>query len=87
MYALLYREATGETETGLELHHLIKTKHPKVVVQTIDPVSDEKIANLTETLRRFVDAVVDEDWTPSPNFMCGSCEYFQQCSKWKGGDT
>ena len=84
MYALLYREATGETEAGLELHHLIKTKQPKVVVQTIAPVTDDKIANLTETLHRFVDAVVDEDWTASPNFMCGSCEYFKECSKWKG---
>ena len=87
MYALLYREATGRAEAGLELHHLIKTKQPKVVVQTIDPVSDDKIKDLTETLHRFVDTVVDEDWTPSPNFMCGSCEYFQQCRNWKGGEA
>lgn len=85
MYALLYREATGRTESGLELHHLIKTKQPKVVVQTIAPVADDKINDLTETLHRYVDAVIDEDWTPSPNFMCGSCDYFKQCSKWKGG--
>ena len=31
-YALLYREATGKKESGIELHHLVKTKTPKLVV-------------------------------------------------------
>lgn len=31
-YGLLYREATGAKENGIEIHHLIKTKQPKIVV-------------------------------------------------------
>ncbi len=33
-YSVLYREATGQTESGIELHHLIKTKTPQVIVTT-----------------------------------------------------
>lgn len=87
LYALLYREATGKEESGMELHHLIKTKQPKVLVQELPPVTDRKIAELNDTLHRYVDSVIDEDWTPSPNFMCGSCEFFEQCQKWKGASA
>jgi len=38
-YALLYRSATGERETGFELHHLIKTKVPKVIISTYGPMA------------------------------------------------
>jgi len=31
-YAVLYREATGRRETGIELHHLVKLKNPKLVI-------------------------------------------------------
>ena len=35
-YALLYREATGRRESGIEIHHLIKTKNPKLVVTLLE---------------------------------------------------
>jgi putative RecB family exonuclease len=31
-YGILYEEATGKKESGFELHHLVKTKVPKLVV-------------------------------------------------------
>jgi hypothetical protein len=31
-YSVLYRDATGISEGGLELHHLVRTKTPKLVV-------------------------------------------------------
>jgi putative RecB family exonuclease len=34
-YAILYRYNTGQQETGLQLHHLVKLKNPKVVITTI----------------------------------------------------
>lgn len=36
-YALLYREATGKQESGIELHHLVKLKAPKLVVTEVGP--------------------------------------------------
>ena len=34
-YGLLYRDATGRTESGFELHHLVRTKTPKFVLSVM----------------------------------------------------
>ncbi|SHJ08993.1 putative RecB family exonuclease [Rubritalea squalenifaciens DSM 18772] len=84
VYAILYRHCTGEKECGLELHHLVKTKVPKVHVTRMDPVSDEEIANTIELMHRHVEAVKSGDYTCSPSFMCAGCEYLAECKAWKG---
>jgi len=66
-------------EAGLELHHLIKTKTPKVLITSIGSLSDKQSAELKGLLHTYVKAVQEEDFTPSPSFMCGSCEYFNDC--------
>ncbi len=83
IYSLLYRENTGEKEAGLELHHLVKTKVPKVVITEIEPASDHQVEQLLTLLHTYVDAVRNEDFTPSPSFMCGSCEFFNECQSFK----
>jgi len=82
IYALLYRQNTGEIECGLELHHLIKTKVPKTLVTSIDAVSDSQMEQLRQLLHTYVEAVEAEDYTPSPSFMCAGCEYLGQCKSW-----
>lgn len=82
IYALLYRHCTGKRETGLELHHLVKTKVPKVCITRSETVSDSEISNLVELMRRHVAAVKSGDTTPSPSFMCAGCEYLEQCKRW-----
>lgn len=84
-YAVLFRETTGFREQGVQLHHIVKTKTPKVVVQDIEDIDDAKVAGFKEVLHHFVRSVEKEDWSASPNFMCGGCDYFQQCKHWKGG--
>jgi len=83
IYSILYRESTGEKEAGLELHHLIKTKVPKVAITKIDPITDHQTEQLHSLLHTYVEAVENEDYTPSPSFMCGSCEYFKECQSYK----
>lgn len=78
-YGLLYREATGEKESGLELHHLIKTKVPKLVVSRSGPVTEAQQAKLFRSIESFVDGVEREDFVPSPGLQCSSCEYFNEC--------
>ena len=39
---MLYREATGQRETGIELHHLVKLKTPKLVV-SLKKVNDTSL--------------------------------------------
>jgi putative RecB family exonuclease len=81
-YALLYREATGEEETGFELHHLVKTKVPKLVVTRHPPITEAMQNRLFQSIESFVAGVQREDWVASPGLQCVSCEFFNEC---KGG--
>ena len=81
-YGLLYRESTGEREKGFELHHLVKTKTPKLVVTRHAPITEKQKDNLFRSIESFVDGVQREDWVASPGLQCGSCEFFTEC---KGG--
>ena len=82
IYGLLYREATGEMEKGFELHHLVKTKTPKLVVTRHSPITEKQKDNLFRSIESFVDGVQREDWVASPGLQCASCEFFTEC---KGG--
>jgi len=81
-YAVLYRDATSKKESGIALHHLIKTKTPKLVVTPIDPASDNQITRLYKTMDSYVNGLQREDFIPSPGFGCAGCEFFDACRKW-----
>ena len=83
-YALLYREATGQMEGGFELHHLVKTKEPKLVVTPLTPIGVIQIRRLVRIMESYVRGVEAEDWVPSPGQHCAWCDYFRQCRKWDG---
>ena len=86
-YALLYREATGHDESGFELHHLIKTKEPKLVVTPLSPLNPDQTRRLLRQMDSYVQGVMVEDFVPSPGQHCSWCDYFGQCRAWKGGDS
>jgi len=81
-YALLYREATDRQETALELHHLIKTKLPKLIITEAGPATDGEVTGFFRLLESYVRSVEDEDYVPAPSFMCASCEFFNECRRW-----
>ena len=81
-YGLLYRGSTGEVETGFELHHLVKTKAPKLVVTRHPSITNKQQKKLFRSIESFVDGVQREDWVASPGLQCASCEFFSEC---KGG--
>jgi hypothetical protein len=82
-YGLLYREATGSKESGIEIHHLIKTKQPKVVVNELGPVTEGQIARLFRVVESYLKGVAREDFVPSPGIQCAACEYFNECRAWR----
>lgn len=84
IYSILYRFCTEMVEKGIELHHLVKTKVPKVCVTEIGPMQDWDLVNVIELMHRYVDSVKSGDYTPSPSFMCAGCEYLEQCKQWPG---
>ena len=84
-YALLYREATGATESGFELHHLVKTKEPKLVVTPMSPMSPDQIRRLVRIMESYVRGIEAKDYVPSPGMHCAWCDYYTQCRKWNWG--
>ena len=84
-YALLYREATGHTEGGFEIHSLVKTKQPKLVVTALSPLEPDQVNRLVRIMESYVTGVESEDFVPSPGLHCSYCDYFNECRAWKGG--
>jgi len=81
-YSVLYREATGKREAGRELHHLIKTKTPKLIITELGPMDERQQVRLFKTMESYVEGVAREDFVPSPGFHCAGCEYFDNCRRW-----
>jgi CRISPR/Cas system-associated exonuclease Cas4 (RecB family) len=81
-YALLYREATGHTESGIEIHTLVKTKAPKLIISAMPPATDAQVTRLFRGIESYVKGLEREDFVPSPGLQCASCEYLTQCRHW-----
>ena len=81
-YGVLYREVTGKKESGLELHHLVKTKAPKVVVTELPAVSDVQEHRLYHIMESYVGGLQRKDWVPSPGMQCAACQYINECRAW-----
>ena len=82
IYAILYREATGRTETGIELHSLVKLKSPKIVITSLPPMSDQQQNRLYRVIESYQHGLEVRDFVPSPGMGCLSCQFFSECRRW-----
>ncbi len=82
-YALLYREATGRTERGVQIHTLVKLKTPKLVIASMPPVTEGQKSRLFRLMESYVAGLERRDWVPSPGLQCSACEYFNECRQWR----
>lgn len=81
-YAVLYREANGQRELGIELHSLVKLKNPKLSIIELPPMSDSQQTRLFHLMEAYVEGLERKDFIPSPGFGCMSCEFFNECRRW-----
>lgn len=81
-YSVLYREATGKPEGGRELHHLIKTKTPKIVVTEAGQMLEYQKTRLFKLMESYVEGLDREDFVPSVGKQCVGCEFQNECRKW-----
>lgn len=82
-YSVLYRETTGMNEKGLELHHLVKLKTPKLVIASLPPMTEPQQTKLFRIMESYQAGLNRQDWIPSPSPMsCACCEYFNECRRW-----
>jgi putative RecB family exonuclease len=81
-YSVLYREATGHRESGRELHHLVKTKTPKLIITELGPMDEIQRVRLFRMIESYVEGLAREDFVPSPGLQCLACEMFNECRLW-----
>jgi hypothetical protein len=81
-YSIMYRDATGRSEGGLELHHLVRTKVPKLIVTSLPAMTESKKTRLLKQIESYQTGLVRQDFVPSPGFHCAGCEFFNECRKW-----
>jgi len=81
-YSVLFRDATGQKESGLELHHLVRTKSPKLIVTSLPPMTQDKESRLFKQIESYQRGLEREDFVPSPGFHCAGCEFFDACRHW-----
>ncbi len=80
-YAILYRHNTGNKEEGIQLHHLVKTKNPKVVITRLPSMSQQQETRLYRQMEAFLTGLQHEQFVPSPGMHCSSCEFFNECRR------
>jgi putative RecB family exonuclease len=85
-YSVLYRECTGKRESGRELHYLIKTKVPKVIITTAGPMLEYQQSRLFRVMEDYVNGLEREDFVPAVGMQCVGCEFQNECRKWDGGN-
>ena len=81
-YSLLYRENTGRAERGVELHHLVKLRQPKLVVIALPPVGEREQSRLFRVVDSYVEGLARRDFIPSPGLPCAACEFCAECAAW-----
>lgn len=81
-YGILYRHNTGNHEEGIQLHHLVKTKNPKVVITTMPPMSQQQETRLYRQMEAYLDGLQQQHFIPSPGMHCAGCEFFSECQAW-----
>jgi len=81
-YSILYRHNTGHQEAGIQLHHLVKLKNPKVVITTMPPMSQQQETRLFRQMEAYLTGIRHEQFVPSPGMHCASCEFQNECRKW-----
>jgi hypothetical protein len=81
-YSVLYREGTGKRENSRELHHLVKTKTPKIIITPTGPMTENQQTRLFRIMDSYVEGLAMEDFMPSTGLQCSGCEFFNECRKW-----
>ena len=69
----------------MELHHLVKTKVPKLVVMPLGPMIEHQQKRLFRLIESYLNGIRNEDYVPNPNVMtCSCCEFYKECRAWGG---
>jgi putative RecB family exonuclease len=80
-YSILYRQATGKEEAGLEIRSLIRTKEAALVVTAIRPRGPAHYRRFLSLVKAFVENVRLGNFPPAPSINCMLCDYRRNCAR------
>ena len=80
-YSILYRATTGKLESGRELHQLVKTKTPKLIITQQGPMTQPQQTRLFRQMESYTEGLARQDFVPSPGMQCAMCSYFSECRR------
>ena len=84
-YSYLYRQLTGQQESGLEIRSLIKTRQPKVEVHRYDSRAEAHFRRLFSVIREYLDALHSGRFNYRPGWGCAMCDFRNgPCRGWTG---
>ena len=80
-YSILSRATTGKLESGRELHQLVKTKTPKLIITQQGPMTQPQQTRLFRQMESYTEGLARQDFVPSPGMQCAMCSYFSECRR------
>ncbi len=82
-YAYLFRQATGQKESGLEIRSLVKTKKPKIECHEYPARCEAHLRRLFALIREYLDAVDTGKFNFRPGWCCSMCDFREShCRAW-----
>ena len=84
-YAYLFRQATGQKESGLEIRSLVKTKTPKTEFHEYPTRTEGHLRRLFSLIREYLDALDTGRFNYRPGWNCAMCDHRDgPCRSWAG---
>ncbi len=74
-YAYLFRRLSDETEAGLEIRSLIKTKVPKIEYHRYAARTDSHFRRFFQIVRQYLDDLDRNTFVYRPGFGCTMCDF------------
>lgn len=85
-YALGYRHATGETESGVILDYMVRTRDPYYwPVSTDDPVPDKAVNSFVRIVDQITKTIQSGVFLPTglKSYACSWCGYREMCDAYQ----
>ena len=82
-YAYLFRHASRQTETALEIRGLVKTKSPRIEFHRYEARTDVHFRRLFAVIRAYLDDLDSGRFAFRPGLGCHMCEFREtHCRDW-----
>ncbi|MCA9124937.1 MAG: PD-(D/E)XK nuclease family protein [Planctomycetaceae bacterium] len=74
-YSYLYRATTQQTESGLQIRSLVKTKTPKIEYREYPTRTESQLRRFFQIVRAYLDDLDRGRFVHRPGFGCTMCEF------------